>query len=127
MGPLNRLQTKPGVEEKTDRLNALKVRIQGIKDCELRKNAKNFVFNDGDINSSVMIVGEGPGQKEDDEGKPFVGDAGLLLNKMLNAIKIDRSKIYITNVVNFRPPNNRKPQPGEILRYSIFLREHIEI
>ena len=125
--PLNRLQTKPGVEEKTDRLNALKVRIQGIKDCELRKNAKNFVFNDGDINSSVMIVGEGPGQKEDDEGKPFVGDAGLLLNKMLNAIKIDRSKIYITNVVNFRPPNNRKPQPGEILRYSNFLREHIEI
>ena len=125
--PLNRFQTKPGVEEKTDRLNALKVRIQGIKDCELRKNAKNFVFNDGDINSSVMIVGEGPGQKEDDEGKPFVGDAGLLLNKMLNAIKIDRSKIYITNVVNFRPPNNRKPQPGEILRYSNFLREHIEI
>ena len=74
-----------------------------------------------------MIVGEGPGQKEDEEGKPFVGDAGLLLNKMLNAIKIDRSKIYITNVVNFRPPNNRKPQPGEILRYSNFLREHIEI
>jgi uracil-DNA glycosylase family 4 len=125
--PLNRFQTKPGVEEKTDRLNALKVRIQGIKDCELRKNAENFVFNDGDINSSVMIVGEGPGQKEDEEGKPFVGDAGLLLNKMLNAIKIDRSKIYITNVVNFRPPNNRKPQPGEILRYSNFLREHIEI
>ena len=125
--PLNRFQTKPGVEEKTDRLNALMARIQGIKDCELRKNAENFVFNDGDINSSVMIVGEGPGQKEDDEGKPFVGDAGLLLNKMLNAIKIDRSKIYITNVVNFRPPNNRKPQPGEILRYSNFLREHIEI
>ncbi len=65
--PLNRLQTKPGVEEKTDRLNALKVRIQDIKDCELRKNAKNFVFNDGDINSSIMIVGEGPGQKEDSE------------------------------------------------------------
>ena len=56
-----------------------------------------------------MIVGEGPGQREDELGKPFVGEAGLLLNKMLNAINIiERNKIYITNVVNFRPPNNRK-------------------
>ena len=66
-----------------------------------------------------MIVGEGPGQKEDEQGKPFVGDAGILLNKMLNAINI-KEKIYITNVVNFRPPNNRKPEPIEITRYSSF-------
>ena len=65
-----------------------------------------------------MIVGEGPGQKEDETGKPFVGDAGLLLNKMLKAINIERKDIYITNVVNYRHPNNRKPEPGEILRYS---------
>ena len=58
-----------------------------------------------------MIVGEGPGQKEDELGKPFVGDAGNLLNKMLKAINIERDKIYITNVVNYRPPNNRKPEP----------------
>jgi DNA polymerase len=74
-----------------------------------------------------MIVGEGPGQKEDEFGKPFVGDAGMLLNKMLMAINIDRNKVYITNVVNYRPPNNRKPEPAEITRYSNYLREHISI
>ena len=74
-----------------------------------------------------MIVGEGPGQKEDELGKPFVGDAGMLLNKMLMAINIDRNKVYITNVVNYRPPNNRKPEPAEITRYSNYLREHITI
>ena len=74
-----------------------------------------------------MLVGEGPGQKEDEIGKPFVGDAGLLLNKMLNAININRKNIYITNVVNYRPPNNRKPESSEITRYSNFLREHISI
>ena len=74
-----------------------------------------------------MIVGEGPGQKEDELGKPFVGDAGNLLNKMLNAIKIERKKVYITNVVNYRPPNNRKPEQSEISRYSKYLREHISI
>ena len=74
-----------------------------------------------------MIVGEGPGQKEDEIGKPFVGDAGKLLDKMLKAINIERKNIYITNVVNYRPPNNRKPEPAEITRYSEFLREHISI
>ena len=74
-----------------------------------------------------MIIGEGPGQKEDEQGKPFVGDAGLLLNKMLEAIQIKRNNIYITNVVNYRPPNNRKPEPSEINRYSNFLRKHISI
>ena len=86
-----------------------------------------IVFNDGDFKSSLMIVGEGPGQKEDEIGKPFVGDAGQLLNKMLNAIKINRENVYITNVVNYRPPDNRKPEPSEINRYSEFLREHISI
>ena len=74
-----------------------------------------------------MIIGEGPGQKEDELGKPFVGDAGNLLNKMLKAINIEREKIYITNVVNYRPPNNRKPEPSEINRYSEYLKEHIYI
>ena len=74
-----------------------------------------------------MIVGEGPGQKEDEMGKPFIGDAGQLLDKMFKAININRHKTYITNVVNYRPPNNRKPEPQEINRYSKFLREHISI
>ena len=116
--PLNRLKTKPTLEKKSDRLDQLKRKIEEIDDCELKSNAKNLVLYDGDFNSPVMIVGEGPGEKEDSLGKPFMGDAGQLLNKMLEAIKIDRKKIYITNVVNYRPPNNRKPEHKEINRYS---------
>ena len=125
--PINRFITKPKVENKLEKLNLLRKKIQGIENCKLKNNSKNIVFSDGDISSPLMIVGEGPGQTEDDQGKPFVGEAGKLLNKMLNAIKIERSKIYITNVVNYRPPDNRKPEPDEILRYSEFLKEHISI
>jgi len=125
--PINRIKTKPPLEEKKELLENLKLEIQNIENCELKSSAKQIVFSDGDINSKIMIVGEGPGQKEDDLGKPFVGDAGNLLNKMLLAININREKIYITNVVNYRPPNNRKPEPGEIERYSEYLRKHISI
>ena len=86
----------------------------------LKKILNELVFNDGDIQSQIMIIGEGPGQKEDEIGKPFVGDAGVLLNKMLEAINIERQKVYITNVVNYRPPNNRKPEPSEIIGIHFF-------
>ncbi len=125
--PINRFKTKPKVEDASIKLNELKKEIENIENCELKKNASKIVFGDGDYKSKIMIVGEGPGQKEDQEGKPFVGDAGILLNKMLKSINIDRKKIYITNVVNFRPPNNRKPEPSEISKYSNFLRKHIAI
>ena len=125
--PINRFKNKPIIENVVPKLNTLKERIKNIKNCNLKDNAKQIVFNDGDFKSSLMIVGEGPGQKEDEIGKPFVGDAGQLLNKMLNAIKIKRENVYITNVVNYRPPDNRKPEPSEINRYSEFLREHISI
>ena len=125
--PINRIITKPKVEDKIDLLEKLKTKIQNIDNCELKSQAKKLVFSDGKPNSEIMIVGEGPGEKEDQMGKPFVGDAGTLLNKMLKAIDIEREKIYITNVVNFRPPNNRKPEPAEITRYSEFLKTHISI
>ena len=86
-----------------------------------------MVFSDGTHKSSLMIVGEGPGNTEDIQGKPFVGDAGILLNKMLKAIHIKRENVYITNVINYRPPNDRRPEASEIKRYSIFLRKHISI
>jgi len=114
-------------DAKLEKLNKLKKKIQLIRNCDLKKNATNIVFGDGNINSKIMIIGEGPGAQEDTEGKPFVGDAGNLLNKMLKAINIEREKIYITNVVNYRPPNNRKPEPSEINRYSEYLKEHISI
>ena len=125
--PIKRFKNKPTIENISSNLKNLKSKIININNCELKKNAKQIVFSDGDFNSSVMIVGEGPGQKEDELGKPFVGDAGQLLNKMLDAINIKRESIYITNVVNYRPPSNRKPEPSEINRYSEFLREHISI
>ena len=125
--PINRFKNKPTIENINSRLNNLKEKVKNINNCDLKNNAKQIVFNDGNSNSPVMIVGEGPGQKEDELGKPFVGEAGQLLNKMLNAINIKRENIYITNVVNYRPPNNRKPEPAEINRYSEFLREHISI
>ena len=74
-----------------------------------------------------MIIGEGPGANEDAQGKPFVGRAGKLLDKMLAAIQLDRTKVYISNVVNYRPPSNRKPTDDEIKRYLPFLINHIEI
>ena len=85
---------------KLERLNQLKKKIQLIKNCELKKNATNLVFSDGNFNSKIMIIGEGPGANEDMQGKPFVGRAGKLLDKMLASIKLDRTKVYISNVVN---------------------------
>ncbi len=125
--PINRFNNKPTIENIQSALENLKKKIKNISNCNLKKSAKQIVFSDGNQNSHLMIVGEGPGQKEDEIGTPFVGDAGELLNKMLKAINIERKNIYITNVVNYRPPNNRKPEPAEITRYSEFLREHISI
>ena len=113
--------------DKISDLGTLKKSILNLKNCNLKKKAKNLVFSDGNPSSKVMIVGEGPGANEDIEGLPFVGRAGQLLDKMLQAINLDRTKVYITNVVNYRPPENRKPTEKEILRYLPFLVKHIEI
>ena len=112
---------------KLQKLNKLKSNIQLIKNCDLKKNATNLVFGDGNIDAKIMIIGEGPGAQEDFEGKPFVGRAGKLLDKMLNAIQLDRQKVYISNVVNYRPPSNRRPTEVEIKRYFPYLKSHIEI
>ena len=125
--PINRFKKLNEPENIKLQLENLKNKISLIDNCDLKNNAKKIVFSDGNIKSQIMIVGEGPGEKEDEIGKPFVGDAGNLLNKMLSAININRESVYITNVVNFRPPNNRKPTSAEINRYSIYLRDHILI
>ena len=88
---------------------------------------RNLVFSDGNPNAKIMIIGEGPGANEDKEGKPFVGRAGKLLDKMLQSIRLNRKNVYISNVVNYRPPQNRKPSDEEIRRYLPFLQKHIEI
>ena len=114
-------------KEKLLKLADLKISINSIRNCELKKNATNLVFSDANPYAQIMIIGEGPGANEDKEGKPFVGRAGKLLDKMLEAIKLDRKNVYISNVVNFRPPMNRKPTDVEIKRYLPFLVKHIEL
>jgi len=108
-------------------LQELKQLITNIKNCELKKNSTNIVFSDGNPNAKIMIIGEGPGANEDLEGVPFIGRTGELLDKMLLSINLDRDNIYITNVVNYRPPENRNPTEEEIARYLPYLTKHIEI
>ena len=112
---------------KTADLDKLKKTIQNIKNCNLKANAKNMVFSDGNPKSKIMIIGEAPGANEDEEGLPFVGKAGALLDKMLDAINLDRKKVYISNIINYRPPDNRRPTDEEIKRYLPFISKHIEI
>ena len=121
-------QIQPKIQkDKSENLQRLRENINEIKNCKLKENASNLVFSDGNPNSKVMIVGEGPGANEDKEGLPFVGRAGQLLDKMLHAINLSRKNVYITNVVNYRPPENRKPTEKEVERYLPYLKKHIEI
>ena len=113
--------------DKFDNLERLKKSIRSIKKCSLKDNAKNMVFSDGNPKSKIMLIGEAPGANEDEEGLPFVGRAGALLDKMLSAINLDRKKVYISNIVNYRPPENRRPTDEEIKRYLPFITKHIEI
>jgi len=113
--------------DKINNLNRLKKSINDIKNCNLKNNATNMVFSDGNPKSKIMIIGEAPGANEDEEGLPFVGRAGALLDKMLAAIDLDRKKVYISNIINYRPPDNRRPTDEEINRYLPFITRHIEI
>ena len=114
-------------EDKSKKLELLKKEIMNLKNCELKKQAKNIVFCDGNPKSKIMLIGEAPGANEDQEGLPFVGRAGILLDKMLAAIRLDRKKVYISNIINYRPPDNRRPTEEEIKRYLPFIIKHIEI
>ena len=130
--PINRFQfteikKNQIFQEKSTLLNNLKNQINSIEDCNLKKNSKNLNMGDGDINSSIMLIGEAPGKMEDEVGQSFLGEVGSLLRKMLSAININIDKVYCTYSVNFRPPEDRKPTAQEIKRYSAFLKEHISI
>ena len=134
--PINRLKNtsdnlkKRNVVDEIDKekaLNELKLQINSIINCELKDNSKNIVLGDGNINSPIMLVGEAPGMEEDGTGLTFLGEIGDLLKKMLSAIGIKKENIYSTYAVNFRPPDDRKPTPKEIKRYSQFLQKQISI
>lgn len=108
-------------------LDALRAALEHFEGCALKRSAQHTVFADGNPASRVMFIGEAPGRDEDRIGRPFVGRAGQLLDKMLAAIGLDRGGMYITNVINWRPPDNREPSPEEVAACLPFLRRHIEL
>jgi DNA polymerase len=114
-------------------LPGLREALAGYDHCELKKGARTLVFADGTPDARVMIVGEAPGREEDQQGKPFVGRAGQLLDRMLAAIGLDRTSgdaataVYITNMLPWRPPQNRDPSPEELSMLGPFVRRHVEL
>jgi DNA polymerase len=110
-----------------EKLSKLKKKINSIENCNLKDNSKNLIFGDGNIKSPIMIIGETPGEAEENCGFSFQGEVGPLLKKMLLAIDLDVNKIYKTYSINFRTPEDRKPTTKEIKRYSPFLKDHVSI
>lgn len=105
----------------------LKIETKSCTKCILSRTRTNVVFGEGDINADLMIIGEGPGRKEDETGRPFVGRSGNLLTKMLKAINIEREEVFIANIVKCRPPGNRDPLAEEVKSCIPYLHKQIEI
>ncbi len=105
----------------------LEAEIKACTACALCQERTQAVPGEGDLNSVILFVGEGPGQEEDRQGRPFVGRSGQLLTQMLQGVDIDREGVYITNVVKCRPPGNRDPLPGEIAACRGFLERQIAL
>lgn len=94
---------------------------------DLAREAKNLVMGDGNIDTDIVLIGEAPGKNEDEQGLPFVGAAGKFLNEMLGEAGIDRSDVYITNIVKYRPPNNRDPLPEEKAAFWPYLVRQLDV
>jgi len=110
-----------------DNLEALAEALKSFEGCPLKETAINLCFADGNPKADIMLIGEAPGAQEDRQGKPFVGPSGQLLDRMLGTIGLDRTKVYITNVIYWRPPGNRTPTAAEIAVCQPFLERQIEL
>lgn len=108
-------------------LEALRHALESFDGCGLKKTARRLVFADGNPEANIMLIGEAPGRDEDAQGLPFVGRSGQLLDTMLAAIGLDRTKVYIGNVIYWRPPGNRTPTPEERALCEPFIRRQIEL
>ncbi len=108
-------------------LENLKQFIMNTDICGLKNFARNTVFSDGNSQSKIMIIGEAPGELEDIQGKPFVGQSGQLLDNMLRSVGLSRSDVYITNIVFWRPPGNRTPSIDEMVKCMPYVDEHIRL
>ena len=117
---------RPSVAAENSPLETVRKELGDCTRCPLYRDRTHIVFGEGDPNASLMFIGEGPGADEDREGKPFVGRAGRLLTKMIQAMGLDRSEVYIANVVKCRPPGNRDPEPHEKDACVPFLEAQIE-
>lgn len=115
------------LENGTENLREFYLKIKDCQKCPLGKSRKNFVFGAGNPNADVMLVGEAPGAEEDRLGKPFVGRAGQLLNKILDSIHFKREDVFIANILKCRPPNNRDPLATEVEQCEPYLHEQIRI
>ncbi len=120
---------KPEVQivSKGEYLETLHKENEHCSACKLAKTRRSFVWGQGNADAHVVFVGEGPGEQEDEEGVPFVGNAGQLLTKMLSAIDLSRDEVYITNIVKCRPPQNRNPEQDEIQACLPFLETQLSI
>lgn len=108
-------------------LKDLRLALEAITDFALKQTATQLVFGEGPLNPDIMVIGEAPGNEEDQSGRPFVGVSGQLMNRMLSAAGYARETCYITNMIPWRPPGNRTPTPDEVTRMMPFLREHIRL
>ena len=108
-------------------LDELQAAMDAYDGCALKHRATQLCFADGNPEAEIMLVGEGPGEQEDKQGKPFVGRAGQLLDRMLASIGLDRTKVFIANMVPWRPPGNRNPTPEELALCAPFLHRQVEL
>ncbi len=114
-------------EEKESALKALRDEIGDCQRCKLSKGRKNIVFGEGSVDAKIIFIGEGPGEDEDIQGRPFVGKAGQLLTKLIEKMGFKREDVYIGNIVKCRPPFNRDPEEDEINACSPFIKKQAEI
>lgn len=119
-------ESRGGAPNQEQDLEALKEECLTCAKCGLRADCTHVVFGEGNPGARVMFVGEGPGRDEDRQGRPFVGAAGQLLDKILASVGLSRDEVYITNVVKCRPPKNRMPNPDEVVACSPYLNTQIE-
>lgn len=112
---------------KEEKLHTLKEEILKTVDLPIKKSATQLVFGVGSPDADLFFLGEAPGYNEDQQGEPFVGNAGKLLDKAINYLGLDRQKVFITNVVMYRPPSNRDPFPTELAAFSSYIDQILEI
>lgn len=119
---------RPGQADGTAGLTAQEKALQGCTRCKLSQSRSTIVFGSGNPNARLVVIGEGPGEEEDKQGKPFVGRAGQLLTKMLASVRFDRERdCYICNVVKCRPERNRNPEPDEVSACNPFLLAQLDM